>query len=380
MAKQDYYETLGINKGASEEEIKKAYRQAAKKHHPDNNPGDEGAAARFSAASEAYEALSDPDKRARYDRFGHTQQGGGGGGYGGGFRGTGFDDLEEILRGMAGGFGGFGGRGGGGRRGPARGNDVEATITVDFMDAVKGGERDIELSIKDICDSCKGSGVKAGTVAENCGGCGGSGQVRQTMQTILGYMETTTACKTCRGTGKIIREKCAPCGGRGKVAKPRTIVVKIPKGIENGQHIKYTGQGEAGEIGTPRGDLYIRIMVSPHKVFKRKGIHVFMEKNISFAQATLGAELTIETPYGDEKHTIQPGTQPETTVTLKGKGMPLLNAPSRSGDLLVTLKLVVPKTINDSQKELLRQFASEGGEDLENIDNGKKGFFGKRKK
>jgi len=377
MAKQDYYELLGVSKSANDDEIKKAYRSAVKKYHPDNNPGDNTAAEKFSQVSEAYETLSDTDKRARYDRFGHAPQGGGG--HGGGFGGAGFDDLEEILRGMAGNFGGFGGRGGG-RRGPARGNDVEATITVDFMDTVKGAEKDIEISIKDTCDSCKGSGAKAGTVAENCSGCGGTGQVTQTVQTILGYMQTTNACKTCRGTGKIISEKCPPCGGRGKVSKPRTIVVKVPKGIENGQHIKYSGQGEAGEIGAPRGDLYVRIMVSQHKLFKRKGNHLFMEKNISFAQAALGAELTIETPYGEEKHTIPAGTQPETVVTLKGKGMPLINAPNRSGDLLITLKLVVPKSLTDEQKDLLRQFTGETGDDVDNLDNGKKGFFGKRKK
>lgn len=380
MSKQDYYELLGISKSASDDEIKSAYRAAVKKYHPDNNPGDDTAAEKFSRVSEAYEALSDPDKRARYDRFGHAPSGGGFGG-GGGFRGSGFEDLDEILRGMAGQFGGFGSRGGsGGRRGPARGNDVEATITVDFMDTVKGAEKDIELSIRDTCDSCKGNGAKAGTVAENCSNCGGSGQVTQTMQTILGYMQTTNACKACRGTGKIIREKCPPCGGRGKVSKPRVIVVKVPKGIENGQHIKYSGQGEAGEVGAPRGDLYIRIMVSQHKLFKRKGNNLYMEKNISFAQAALGADTTIQTPYGEEKYTIQAGTQSETVVTLKGQGMPLINTPSRHGDLLVTLKLVVPKSLSDEQKELLRQFAGETGDDLDNIDSGKKGFFGKRKR
>ncbi|MCL2854076.1 MAG: molecular chaperone DnaJ [Defluviitaleaceae bacterium] len=379
MAKQDYYQLLGISKGAGEDEIKKAYRAAVKKYHPDNNPGDDAAAEKFSQVSEAYDVLSDPQKRAKYDQFGHAPQGGFGGGAGG-FRGTGFDDLEEILRNMTGSFSGFGNRGGGRRRGPARGNDVEASITVDFMDAVNGAEREVQLSIKDNCEDCKGSGAKAGTVAENCGGCGGSGQVRQTMQTILGYMETTNACKVCRGTGKIIKEKCAPCGGRGKINKSRNIVVKVPKGIENGQHIKYSGQGEAGDAGAPRGDLYVRIMVSAHKLFKRKGNHLFMEKNISFAQAALGAEITFETPYGEERHNIPAGTQPETVVTLKNKGMPLINAPNRNGDLLVNLKLVVPKNLSDSQKELLRQFAGEGGEDVDNMDSGKKSFFGKRKK
>ncbi|MCL2169167.1 MAG: molecular chaperone DnaJ [Defluviitaleaceae bacterium] len=372
MNKRDYYEVLGLNKGASADDIKKAHRAMVKKYHPDNNPDDAAAEEKYKEANEAYGVLSDADKKAKYDQFGHAATGAGGGG--GGFSGFGFDDIDlsDILRGFAG-FGGGASR----KRGPAPGNDVEVSIQVELMDAVTGVEREVNISIKDTCDTCRGSGAKPGTTPVSCQGCNGSGQVRQRMQTLMGIMETTAACKVCRGSGKIIKDKCNDCTGSGKIAKPKTIVVKVPKGIENGQHIKYSGQGEAGEVGAPKGDLYVRVLVAPHMIFKRRGVNLHMDKPITFTQAALGAEIIMETPYGDEKYTIPAGTQPGTVVTLRGKGMPHVNAPNRSGDLTATLSIAVPKNLTEAQKELLRQFAAEGGE---NIENGKKGIFGKRKK
>jgi len=376
MAKQDYYELLGISKGASEDEIKKAHRAAVKKYHPDNNAGDKAAEEKFKQINEAYGVLSDPQKKAAYDRFGHAATSGGGGGYSsghGGFGGFEGFDFSDIISQMMGG-------GSRRRRGPAPGNHVEATITVDFMDSITGTTRDVELSIRDTCDTCRGSGAKDGTVPESCRACNGSGQVRQAVQTMLGYMETTSACKTCRGQGKIIKEKCGGCNGVGKKGKKRTIVVKVPKGIESGQQIRFSGQGEAGDVGAPKGDLFIRINVAAHKDFKRRGNNLYLDKNITFAQAALGAEITIETPYGEERHNITAGTQTGTSMNLRGKGVPYVNQPNRTGDLTVTLNITVPKNLTDNQKELLRQFAAEEGASAETLDSGKKGFFNKRKK
>ncbi|MCL2574809.1 MAG: molecular chaperone DnaJ [Defluviitaleaceae bacterium] len=371
--KQDYYELLGISRSATPEEIKKAYRTAVKKYHPDNNPDDKAAEEKFKEINEANTVLSDPEKKARYDQIGHSAYNQSGGGSAGGYGGFNDFDFSDLVRGMMGGFGG-----GQRRRGPSPGNHVEANITVDFMDSINGATRDIEVSIKDTCDTCKGSGAKPGTVPESCRACNGSGTVRQAMQTLLGYMETTTACKVCRGAGKIIRDKCATCNGAGKSPKRRTIVVKVPKGIESGQSIRFSGQGEAGDIGAPKGDLYVRINVAPHKDFKRRGQNLYLEKNITFAQAALGAQIEIETPYGTERHNIVAGTQTGTSMNLRGKGVPYINQPNRTGDLTVTLNIVVPKNLNDKQKELLRQFAEEDGDNMDNLEN-KKGFF-KRKK
>ncbi|MCL2375922.1 MAG: molecular chaperone DnaJ [Defluviitaleaceae bacterium] len=375
MAKQDYYELLGVARGASEDELKKAYRAAVKKYHPDSNPGDAGAEAKFKEINEAYTVLSDADKRARYDQFGHAAQDAGfGGGYsGGGFGGFGgFADFADIINEM-GGFGGGRRR----RRGPMRGNDVEITLQVDFEDTIFGVERELEFAIKDNCESCRGTGAKQGTTPESCRACGGSGQVRQTVQTPLGYMESATTCKSCRGAGKVIKEPCTSCNGGGKANRRRTIAISVPKGIDNGQSIKYTGQGEAGDVGAPKGDLYVRIAVRSHKKYVRRGNDLYMEKQISFVQAALGGEITIDTPYGEETYKLSVGTQPDAMITLRGKGMPYVNSPSKSGDMVVVLKLVVPKSLTEGQKNLLRQFAAEGGE---HVEEGKKGFFNKFKK
>jgi molecular chaperone DnaJ len=368
-----------------------------KKYHPDNNQGDKAAEEKFKEINEAYGVLSDAEKKAQYDRFGHATDGMGmgagsgsgfsgfsgfegfGSGFGGGPRGgqgafTGFEDLADILSGMAGFGGGSRSRG----RGPVPGNDVEATVQVDFMDSVNGTTKDVTLNIRDTCDTCKGTGAKSGTVPENCRACSGTGQVRQTVQTPLGVMETASACRTCGGKGKTIKDKCASCAGNGKSYKPRTVVVKVPKGIENGQHIKYSGQGEAGDVGAPKGDLFVRILVTPHKLFKRRGNNLYMDKAITFAQAALGTDIVLETPYGDLKQTIPPGTGEGSVLTLKGRGMPHVGVANRTGDLLVTLRLQVPQNLTETQKELLAKFAAETGEDIENLGN-KKSAFRRRK-
>jgi len=376
MAKQDYYELLGVARGASEDELKKAYRAAVKKYHPDSNPGDTTAKAKFKEINEAYTVLSDADKRARYDQFGHAASGAdfGGGGFGGfsSGGGFGFDGFADILNEM----GMFGGRRRT-RRGPARGSDVEITLQVDFDDSIFGIERELEFAIKDNCETCKGTGAKAGTTPESCKTCGGSGRVTQTVQTPLGYMETAAHCKTCRGAGKVIKDPCGTCNGAGKASKRKKISVNVPKGIDNGQSIKYSGQGEAGDVGAPKGDLYVRILVAAHPAYERRGSDLYMEKQITFSQAALGGEIAIDTPYGEEFYKLSAGTQPDALITLRGKGVPHINNPGKSGDMIVVLKLVVPKSLTDTQKDLLRQFAAQGGE---NIEDAKKGFFNKFKK
>lgn len=377
MAKQDYYELLGIHKGASDDEIKKAYRAAIKKYHPDNNPGDAAAEAKCKEINEAYAVLRDAEKRAKYDRFGHAASDMGAGGFStgggfGGFGGFGFDDLADIIDGL-GGFGGGRRR----NRGPAPGSSVELSIQISFEESIFGVERELEFNIKDTCDDCKGTGAKAGTTAESCRACNGSGQVRQAVQTPLGYMETTSTCRTCRGAGKIIKEPCGICNGSGRTNKKRKITVQVPPGIDNGQSIRYTGQGEAGEAGAPKGDLYIRVAIAPHKTFGRRGNNLYMDKEISFVQAVLGGEIPIQTPHGEEVYKLAAGTQPESIITLRGKGVPHVGSPGRLGDLVVTFKVKVPRSLSESQKELLRQFAAEDGEVAA---EGKKGFFSKKKK
>ncbi|MCL2171993.1 MAG: J domain-containing protein, partial [Defluviitaleaceae bacterium] len=308
--------------------------------------------------------------RAQYDQFGHASADMSGfGGGGGGFSFGGFD-FSDILNEMT----GFGG--GRRRRGPAPGNDVELTLQIDFEEAIFGVEKQIEFSLKDACEDCRGSGAKAGTTPVSCGTCGGSGQVVTPIQTAFGMMQTQSACRTCRGQGMIIKDPCDTCRGQGRVNKKKKLAVNIPKGIDNGESIRYTGQGEAGGAGAPKGNLYVKIMVRPHKVFTRRGANLYMNREISFTQAALGAEIIIDTPHGEEVHRLAAGTQPESVITLRGKGVPVLQS-SRMGDLIVTLKVVVPRNLTDSQKELLRQFAAESGDA---VDNGKKSFFDRFKK
>ena len=380
--KRDYYEVLGVGKDATEQEIKKAYRVLAKKYHPDANPGDKTAEAKFKEASEAYAVLSDADKRAKYDRYGHSAFDPASGGASG-FDGFDMGDIFSDIFG-GGGFGGFGGFGdifGGGRQrsrsGPQRGNDMQASMEITFTEAAFGCKKKIDLWMYDNCDHCGGTGAKPGTKAETCSRCGGSGQVRVQQQTMLGTMTSVHACPDCNGTGKIIREKCPQCGGSGKMRVKKTFEVDIPAGIDVGQRIRMTGKGEPGTQGGPNGDLYVTFSVQPDPIFSRQGYDVFSGVRISFAQAALGSEIEIPTIDGKVKYTIAPGTQTGTRFRLRGKGIPYLRNANQRGDHYVTVTVDVPTRMNERQKEALRKYAEEMGEG--EIKEKGKGFWGKKR-
>lgn len=374
--KRDYYEVLGTNKGASADEIKKAYRKLAKQYHPDMNPGDAEAEKKFKEVNEAYEVLSDDQKRARYDQFGHAgvdpnYGAGGGGAYGGGFGGFGDFDFGDIFEGF------FGGGGGGSRRnGPQKGRDIETNVTLTFDEAAFGVEKEVSYFREEKCEACSGSGAKKGTSAKTCPTCHGSGQEQVRQQTFLGAMMTTRTCETCHGEGKIIDSPCEACNGKGRVGKTVKKKVKIPNGIDNGQTVSLRGEGGAGVKGGPNGDLFIHVRVKPHPVFKRSNFDVLMDFPITFGQAALGAELEVPTLDGKVKYTIPEGTQTGTVFRLRGKGIPFLRGNGR-GDQKVTVHIEVPKNLSKEQKEALRAFTElEGTEGLyENI----KSFFAKVK-
>lgn len=380
--KRDYYEVLGVSKGASDDEIKKAYRKLAKKYHPDMNPGDKEAEAKFKEVNEAYSILSDKEKRARYDQFGHAgvDPNYGAGGPGGGF--GGFDmgdiDLGDIFGSFFG--GGFGGFGGGGQRrnGPQKGESLRANLTITFEEAAFGCEKEINLNRTEECDACHGSGCEPGTTAETCPDCRGTGVVRVQQRTGGFAFSSTAPCSRCRGTGKIIHSPCKSCGGSGSVKKSKRITVTIPAGIDDGQAISLRGQGNAGKNGGPAGDLIVGVRVKPHPQFRRDGTTVLYEQPVSFFQAAMGAELEIPTIDGKVKYTLPAGTQPGTTFRLRGKGIPELRGRGR-GDQYVTVRVQVPTSLNSEQKEALRAFAQTMGEDLPE-ESGLKGFFDKRKK
>ena len=381
--KRDYYEVLGVNKGASDDEIKKAYRKLAKKYHPDMNPGDKEAEAKFKEVNEAYSVLSDEQKRARYDQFGHAgvDPNYGAGGPGGPF--GGFDmgdiDLGDIFGSFFGG-GGFGGFGGGGarRNGPQKGESLRANLTITFEEAAFGCEKEINLNRTEECDECHGSGCQPGTTAETCPDCRGTGVVRVQQRTGGFAFSSTAACTRCRGTGKIIHSPCKSCGGNGSVKKSKRITVTIPAGIDDGQAVSLRGQGNAGKNGGPAGDLIVGVRVKPHPQFRRDGTTVLYEQPVSFFQAAMGAELEIPTIDGKVKYTLPAGTQTGTTFRLRGKGIPELRGRGR-GDQYVTIRVQVPTSLNSEQKEALRAFAQAMGEEVPE-ESGLKGFFDKRKK
>jgi len=378
--KRDYYEVLGVSKGASDDELKKAYRKLAKQYHPDLHPGDAEAEAKFKEANEAYEILSDKEKRARYDQFGHAgvdpNFGAGGGGFGG------FDmgdlDLGDIFGSFFGGGFGGGGFGGGARRnGPQQGESLRASVTITFEEAAFGCEKEINLTRSETCEDCRGSGCEAGTTAETCPDCRGSGVVR-IQRGGGGFAFTSTApCSRCRGTGKIIHSPCKSCSGSGSVRKTKRIAVNIPAGIDDGQAVSLRGQGNAGKNGGPAGDLIVGVRIQPHPQFKRDGTTVLYEQKVTFAQATLGAQLEIPTIDGKVKYDLPAGTQTGTTFRLRGKGIPGLHGRGR-GDQYVTVRVMVPTTLNAEQKDALRAFAKAMGEEPEGEEP--KGFFDKRKK
>ena len=379
--KRDYYEVLGVGKGASDDELKKAYRKLAKQYHPDMNPGDKEAETKFKEVNEAYEVLSDKDKRAKYDQFGHAGVdpnfgAGGFGGYGdfgdfGGFGGFG-DILGDIL-------GGFGGGRGAQRSGPQRGESLRASITISFEEAAFGCEKEISLNRMENCDSCHGTGCAPGTTAEVCPDCRGSGTVR--VQQRMGGMAFTSSapCTRCRGTGKIIHQPCKSCGGAGNVKKQRKISVSIPQGINDKQAISLRGQGNAGANNGPNGDLIVEVRVKPHPYFQREGTSVLYECPVSFYQAAMGAELEIPTIDGKVKYTLPAGTQPGTTFRLRGKGIPELRGRGR-GDQYVTVQVQVPASLTSQQREALQAFAEAMGETSPAASSPVKDFFEKKRK
>ena len=366
MAKRDYYEVLGVDKTADEATIKRAFRQQAKKYHPDLNPGDKDAEEKFKEVNEAYQILSDPQKRQQYDQFGFDgpQAGfGGGAGYGdfGGF--GGFEDIFSSFF------------GGGARQAnpnaPRQGDDLRMDVTISFEEAARGCEKEVNVVRDETCENCGGTGAKPGTKPTTCSTCHGTGQVTQVRNTAFGRIQNVTTCPNCHGTGKVISDPCPKCNGRGKKRTSRRRTVKIPAGIDNGQVLTIRGQGGAGENGGPNGDLLIVVNVRPHKLFKRRDYDLYLEMPITFTQATLGAEVDVPTLDKPVKYNIPEGTQPGTVFRIKGAGIPYLRGTGK-GDLYVTAKVEVPRKLTEKQKELLRQFegVSTGNEYQE-----KKNFF-----
>lgn len=373
--KRDYYEVLGINKGADDAAIKKAYRSLAKKYHPDMNPGDAEAEAKFKEVNEAYDVLSDPQKKSQYDQFGHAafEPGGGAGGFGGFGGGFGdFGDLGDIFGSFFG--GGFGGASSARRNAPQRGEDVGATVTISFEEAAFGVKRDVSYNRVQRCPDCDGSGAEKGTSPETCSACGGSGQRRVTQRMGGMQFQSTVTCDACRGKGKIIKNPCSNCRGTGYIRVTKKLEVSIPAGIDDGERIALRGQGCDGRNGGPTGDLIITVRVKRHNVFERDGYHIYCEVPVTISEATLGAEITVPTLEGNETYHIPEGTQHGTQFTLKGKGIPYVNSSGRRGDLIFAVNVEVPKGLSEKQKELLREFASACGEN----NYGKKtGFFKK---
>jgi len=373
--KRDYYEVLGVDRGASEAEIKKAYRKLAKENHPDLNPGDTAAEVRFKEINEAYEVLSDQDKKTRYDQYGHAgvDPNFGAGGFNGA-EGFDFGDLGDLF----GSF--FGGGFGGGRRtnpnAPARGESIRMSVAISFEEAAFGCEKEITVDRSETCGTCHGNGCAPGTTPEVCPDCHGTGQVQVRRQTPMGVFATTSPCTRCGGKGRIIHQPCKDCHGTGAVHVRKKIMASIPAGIDNGQTISIRGQGSAGHNGGPAGDLLITITVRPHELFRREGTSVLCEVPITFSQAVLGAELEIPTIDGKVKYTLPEGTQSGTTFRLKGKGIPALNGHGR-GDQYVTVYIETPRNLTREQKEAMRKFSEALGEG--NYEE-RKTFFKKSKK
>lgn len=358
--KRDYYEVLGVDKTASDADIKKAYRQLAKKYHPDMNPGDKEAEANFKEVNEAYDILSDPDKKAKYDQYGHAAfdpaSGMGGGAGFGGFGGFGDFDINDIFSSF------FGGAGGSTRRnGPIKGDNITVRLTLTFEESVFGCKKTINYQKVQQCEECSGSGAAKGTSPKTCPTCNGTGQVRVQQRSPFGIVQTAKACDECKGTGKIVEHKCDKCRGSGYVRVSKKLDVNIPAGIDDGQQIALRNQGSDGMNGGPAGNLNIVISVRPHSIFERDGDDLYCEIPITYAEATLGGEIDIPTLEGNQKYTIPEGTQTGTTFTLKNKGVTRVNSKIR-GNLYITVVVEVPKNLSIEQKELLEKFAKSCGE------------------
>ena len=358
--KRDYYEVLGVGRGCSQQEIKRAYRRLAREHHPDVNPGDKDAEERFKEVAEAYAVLSDQSKRARYDRYGHEAPGGFG------------VDVDSFFGGFTDIFDVFDTFMGGGRRQRStvqRGSDLRHEVTVELEEAAAGVARSIEIVRLSVCEECDGSGAAPGTSPETCYTCGGAGQVRATRQSVLGYMSTITTCPNCGGAGRQIPHPCPTCGGKGRERRKRKIEVNIPAGMDNGYRIRVPGEGDAGANGGPPGDLYVDVSVRPHPIFKRDQHDLYVEQEISFAQAALGDLIEVPTLDGPEELSVPAGTQPGATLTLRNKGMPSLRSNGR-GHQYIVIRVVTPKKLSKRQRELLLEFAKAGGEKVTPQDKG----------
>lgn len=352
--KRDYYEVLGVSKNASDSELKSAYRKLAKKYHPDTNPGDAEAEAKFKEASEAYAVLSDAEKRRQYDQFGHAAFDNGAGGAGG------FDfsgmDMGDIFGDIFGDFFGGGRSRSRGNQGPVKGQNIRTSVRINFKEACFGVDKQIDIVLKDECTSCHGTGAKAGTSPETCSKCGGKGQVVFTQQSLFGVVRNVQSCPDCHGTGKIIKEHCPDCHGTGYISKKKNIEVSIPAGIDNGQCVRIRDKGEPGINGGGRGDLLVEVIVGNDPIFKRQDRDIYSTVSITYPKAVLGGDIRIKTIDGDVMYTVEPGTQTDTRVRLRGKGIPSLRNKQVRGDHYVTLVVSVPTSLTQEQKNALRQF------------------------
>lgn len=372
--KRDYYEVLGLNKSASDDEIKKSYRKLAKKYHPDMNPGDKQAEENFKEVNEAYAVLSDPEKKSKYDQFGHSafDPSMGGGGFGGaGFGGFDFGDIFGSMFG-----GGFGSSSSSRRNGPMRGDDLQYRLTITFEEAAFGCKKDISYGRVEKCSECGGNGAAKGTSPETCPTCGGRGQISVSQRTPFGVFQSTQTCDNCRGTGKIVKTPCKNCNAKGYVKIQKKLTVTIPAGIDNGETMRVSGQGNDGRNGGQAGDLYITVGVRPHQVFERNGTTLLCEVPLTFVEATLGAEIDVPTLTGSVKYNIPEGTQTGTRFTVRGEGLPSVRT-GKKGDLVFEVGVEIPKNLTDKQKDILRSFAEECGQ--KNFQK-KQSFFKKFKK
>lgn len=379
MAKRDYYEVLGVEKGASESDLKRAYRKLAKQYHPDLHPGDKQAEEKFKEINEAYAVLSDSNKRAQYDQYGFA--GADGQGFSNAANDFDFGDILSSLFGGAGGFGdsfgGFGGFGGGAHvRRPQKGRTLVYRLAIDFMEAVKGTEKKIKPSRLVNCTFCQGTGAKSGTSPVKCQACGGRGVLSRQQRTPMGIMMTQSPCPSCHGQGEIIETPCPNCQGSGHMESNETLTVKVPAGINDNERLVLRGEGAAGENGGPNGDLYVEIIVRPHPLFRRDGYDTYCDLPLTYAQAALGAEVEIPTVYGKEKYTVKPGTQAGEQICLKGKGISYINNANSRGNHYARVKIEVPRHLTEEQKTALRNFDNLLNDDSYSERNG---FFGKVK-